>query len=159
MLDLFGVAAPTLEVFFARQDGGTGIKSHTDNANFVQTSHLGIDVPEGECWIKVGDFTHEWANGKVVVMDTSFMHETQNNSTKDRYVLIMRHWHPEMTPLERIATAFLFAASDDPTPAGIKAAQKEAVKRLKAIATVGAGKKKGKGGSAGGGFGGFGKKA
>jgi aspartate beta-hydroxylase len=41
-------------VFFARQTGGTGIKSHTDFVNFIQTSHLGLDVPEGDCWIKVG---------------------------------------------------------------------------------------------------------
>jgi hypothetical protein len=33
---------------------GTGIASHTDYVNFVQTSHLGLDVPEGDCWIKVG---------------------------------------------------------------------------------------------------------
>lgn len=47
------LAAPTLEVFFARQQAGTGIKSHTDYVNFVQTSHLGLDIPKGDCWIKV----------------------------------------------------------------------------------------------------------
>lgn len=47
-------AAPTLEVFFARQPPGTGIKSHTDFVNFIQTTHLGLQVPEGDCWIKVG---------------------------------------------------------------------------------------------------------
>lgn len=46
-------AAPTLEVFFARQPPGTGIKSHTDYVNFVQTSHLGLVIPEGDCWYKV----------------------------------------------------------------------------------------------------------
>ena len=45
-------AAPTLEVFFARQEAGTGIKPHTDYCNFIQTSHLGLHVPEGDCWIK-----------------------------------------------------------------------------------------------------------
>lgn len=29
-------AAPTLEVFFARQTAGTGITSHTDDVNFIQ---------------------------------------------------------------------------------------------------------------------------
>lgn len=46
-------AAPTLEVFFARQPPGTGIKAHTDYVNFVQTTHLGLIVPEGDCWMKV----------------------------------------------------------------------------------------------------------
>ncbi len=32
---------------------GTGIASHTDFVNFVQTSHLGLDIPDGDCWIKV----------------------------------------------------------------------------------------------------------
>ena len=156
---LTDLAAPTLEVFFARQDGKTGIKSHTDNANFVQTSHLGIDVPEGECWIKVGDFTREWRNGKVLVCDTSFMHETENTSDQDRYILILRHWHPELTELERIATLFLFASLDDSTPAGIKAAQKAAAKRLKALAgAAAAGGKNKKGGSGSTGGGGFGKR-
>ena len=44
--------APSLEVFFARQPGGTGIKPHTDNSNFIMTGHLALVVPEGNCWIK-----------------------------------------------------------------------------------------------------------
>lgn len=35
-----------------------------------------------------------WARGRAVTMDTSFMHETLNGTDSDRYVLIMRHWHP-----------------------------------------------------------------
>ena len=171
-------AAPTLEVFFARQTAGTGIASHTDDVNFIQTSHLGLRVPEGDCWMKVGgraprwargragargaaasprfldapaggadavESTHacatqrpgrmpprrrlparapappprpraaprraaprraaprpqcgdgeprKWARGRAITMDTSFMHSTWNGTQEDRYVLIMRHWHP-----------------------------------------------------------------
>ena len=130
---LVDLDAPTLEVFFARQDAKTGIKSHTDNANFIQTTHLGIDVPEGECWIKVGDHTKEWRNGKIIICDTSFMHETENSSEKDRYVLIMRHWHPEVTVIERIANEFLFAALDSGSSDGIAAAQKDATRKIKAM--------------------------
>ena len=122
---------------------------------------MGLDVPEGECWIKVGDHTKQWQNGKIITMDTSFMHETANESKeKDRYVLIMRHWHPELTALERIATMFLFRSLDDSSPEGIKAAQKEASKAMKDLAAAGGAasgkKKKGKGKvtvSTGGGFG------
>ncbi|KAG7666640.1 putative Aspartate beta-hydroxylase domain-containing protein 2 [Nannochloris sp. 'desiccata'] len=160
------VKAPTLEVFFARQQAGTGITSHTDNANFVQTSHLGLDVPEGQAWIKVGEHTKYWQNNKVIVMDTSFMHETKNESPdKDRYVLIMRHWHPDMSVLERIATLFLFRALDDSSGAGIRAAQKEASKEMKSLIGFGGvsggkkgGKKVKKGGAVTSTGGGFGKK-
>jgi aspartate beta-hydroxylase len=130
---IFLSAAPTLEVFFARQDGKTGIKSHTDNANFIQTTHLGIDVPEGECWIKVGEHTREWMNGKIIICDTSFMHETENESENDRYVLIMRHWHPEVTAIEKIANEFLFAALDNGTDTGLVAAQKHALRKIKGL--------------------------
>lgn len=150
---LVDIGAPTLEVFFARQDAKTGIKSHTDNANFIQTTHLGIDVPEGECWIKVGDHTKEWRNGKIIICDTSFMHETENSSDKDRYVLIMRHWHPEVTPLERIANEFLFSALDNGTSEGVVAAQKEAVKKIKTLRSSLKKSKKASRSTSGGGFG------
>lgn len=147
--------APALEVFFARQVAGTGIKSHTDFVNFIQTSHLGLDIPEGDCWIKVGDHMRKWENGKVIICDTSFFHETQNNTDKDRVVLIMRHFHPEVTPLERKALQFLFDCLDDPSPKGVKAAQKKA-DALKAGAKQGSKKRKKK--AVSGGFGGFGAK-
>lgn len=43
---------PSVEVFFARQAPGSGIKPHSDGCNFILTSHLGLDVPEGRCWLK-----------------------------------------------------------------------------------------------------------
>jgi aspartyl/asparaginyl beta-hydroxylase (cupin superfamily) len=33
----------------------SGIKPHSDKNNFIITAHLGLDVPEGDCWIKVSD--------------------------------------------------------------------------------------------------------
>lgn len=149
---LVDINAPTLEVFFARQDAKTGIKSHTDNANFIQTTHLGIDVPEGECWIKVGEHTKEWKNGKIIICDTSFMHETENSSDKDRYVLIMRHWHPEVTAIEKIANEFLFTALDSGSSEGIVTAQKEATRKIKTMHSSMKKSKKARK-SSGGGFG------
>lgn len=152
---LVDIDAPTLEVFFARQDAKTGISSHTDNSNFIQTTHLGVDVPEGECWIKVGEHTHNWMNRKLIICDTSFMHETSNESENDRYVLIMRHWHPEVTEVEKAANQFLFEALDDGTSGGVSVAKKQAQKRLNALLSVRGKKKKGgkRGGTSGGGFG------
>ena len=72
----------------------------------------------------------EWKNGKIIVCDTSFIHETQNNSERPRYVLIMRHWHPEVTALEKIANEFLFDALDDGTSSGLITAQQVAEKKL-----------------------------
>ena len=155
-------AAPTLEVFFARQPAGTGIKSHTDYVNFIQTSHLGLDIPAGDCWFKVGDHVRQWEQGRAVVWDTSFVHETFNGADRDRIVLIMRHWHPEVKPLERRAVGFLFDCLDAPSLEGIRAAQARAQARLGSVAhaggkaakaTKGKGKKRGATGGGGKGFG------
>ncbi|KAI7836855.1 hypothetical protein COHA_009308 [Chlorella ohadii] len=157
--------APTLEVFFARQPPGTGVKRHTDYVNFVQTTHLGLIVPEGDCWMKVGEHVRNWEVGKVMICETSYYHETFNNTSDTRIVLIMRHCHPEVTKVERLAIQFLFDCLDAPTRPGIAAAQAKAQEALAAFSSVaaltagkGKGKKKGGSGgkSGGGGFGGGG---
>lgn len=123
---------PSVEVFFAKQAPNTGIKPHTDNTNFILTSHLGLDVPEGECWMKVGEFKKEWKNGHGMIADTSFVHSTANESeVKTRYVLIIRFWHPQLTTVERCALQFLFDAIADPSELGISAAVQQARSRQK----------------------------
>lgn len=91
---------PSCEVFFAKQGPRSGILPHTDKNNFIITCHLPVDVPEGLCWIKVGDQTHYWKTGEAVVFDTSITHSTRNDADVDRYVLLIRFWHPELTEAE-----------------------------------------------------------
>jgi len=112
---------PSCEVFFAKQAPRSGIKPHSDKNNFIITCHLALDVPEGECWITVGDQKYFWKvcrhtgavpstvcayfasspihrrlqNGKSVVFDTSIMHSTENTSDRVRYVLLIRFWQPD----------------------------------------------------------------
>ena len=38
-----------------------------------------------------------WKQNGVVVFDTSFVHETGNESEEERYVLIIDFWHPDLT--------------------------------------------------------------
>lgn len=45
---------------------------------------------------QVGEHMRRWEAGKVMVCETSFYHETFNNTPETRIVLIMRHWHPEV---------------------------------------------------------------
>ena len=80
--------------------------------------------------MKVGEVTKHWENGVGMCADTSFIHSTRNEShTQDRYVLIVRHWHPELTMDEREGVRFLFEAFDDLTPAGLAAAANRAKTR------------------------------
>ena len=129
-------ATPSVEVFFAKQAPQTGIKPHTDFTNFIMTAHLGLDVPpKPESWMKVGEETQYWENGKGMCADTSFIHSTYNESTTmDRFVLIVRFWHPELTKHERNGVRFLFDAFEDLSPEGLRQAQDNARARTKADA-------------------------
>ena len=73
--------------------------------------------------MKVGEETKCWENGVGLTADTSFVHSTSNDSDDaDRYVLIVRHWHPELTAMERLGVRFLFDAFEDLSPAGLESA-------------------------------------
>jgi hypothetical protein len=87
-------------VCFARQAPGSGVQPHSDGRNFILTSHLGLKVPEG-CWMQVGDERRSWEEGKLTTLDTSFEHSTGNPSEKERHVLIIDYWHPELSEAER----------------------------------------------------------
>jgi aspartyl/asparaginyl beta-hydroxylase (cupin superfamily) len=107
---------PSVEAFFARQAPDTGITLHTDDCNFILTMHLSLDVPDNESWIEVGGERRYWENSKALVFDTSFYHQTMNESkTKTRTVLLIRFWHPMLSVAERDAVSFLFSAIEDPS--------------------------------------------
>jgi aspartate beta-hydroxylase len=106
---------PCVEAFFAKMAAGSDIKPHSDGCNFHLTSHLGLDVPEGECSLKVGDVTREWRNGELLLFDTSILHSAKNEAAVDRYVLMMRLWHPDLAPREIEALQHIFDCLDDPS--------------------------------------------
>jgi aspartyl/asparaginyl beta-hydroxylase (cupin superfamily) len=102
---------PAVEVFFASMQPHTSIQMHTDNTNFVLTSHLALDIPysgENQCRLTVGDQTREWINGQVMLFDTSILHDAVNESDKTRYILMFRVWHPDLTQTERDALQFTY---------------------------------------------------
>jgi aspartyl/asparaginyl beta-hydroxylase (cupin superfamily) len=94
-------------VCFARQAPQSGVKSHSDGRNFILTSHLGLNIPEG-CWIQVGDERRSWTKGKLTTIDTSFTHSTGNPTDDERHVLIIDFWHPELSEAERSALEFIY---------------------------------------------------
>eukprot|EP01039_Chlorochromonas_danica_P001547 gene1547-1685_t len=106
------LAVPACEVFFSKQGPHSGIKPHSDRNNFIITCHLGLDVPEGECSIKVGNEEYFWKNGQAQVFDTSVIHSTENKSDRTRYVLMLRIWHPELSAVEIDAFKFIFGYLD-----------------------------------------------
>jgi aspartyl/asparaginyl beta-hydroxylase (cupin superfamily) len=58
--------------------------------------HFGVDVPE-DCGLTVGGETRTWTEGRCMVFDDSFEHEAWNRDVRDRVVLIVDLWHPDLT--------------------------------------------------------------
>ena len=79
--------------------GGTHIKRHFGPINTRLRCHLPLIVPEG-ARIRIGDEMQEWREGEFLVFDDSFDHEVWNDSDRERIVLIMDFWHPDLTPAE-----------------------------------------------------------
>jgi Aspartyl/Asparaginyl beta-hydroxylase len=46
------------------------------------------------------------------VFDTSIVHQTENTSDRERYVLLVRFWHPDLTEIEREAFNIIFQYLD-----------------------------------------------
>ena len=48
-----------------------------------------LEIPEGDCAIKVGDEVRQWVPGKVVMFDHTVPHETWNLTSKERVLLVI----------------------------------------------------------------------
>jgi aspartate beta-hydroxylase len=68
---------------------------HGSNARLVV--HLPLVIPP-HCAIRVAKETRSWQVGQALVLDDSFEHEAWNNSTQNRFVLMMSVWHPCVVP-------------------------------------------------------------
>lgn len=107
LLRKLGIPLAVRGVCFARQAPGSGVQAHSDGRNFILTSHLGLKVPK-ECWMEVGGERRSWEEGKLLTLDTSFLHSTGNPSQEERHVLIIDFWHPELTEAEKAGLEFVY---------------------------------------------------
>mmetsp|Transcript_52084 Transcript_52084/g.121504 ORF Transcript_52084/g.121504 Transcript_52084/m.121504 type:complete len:407 (-) Transcript_52084:163-1383(-) len=94
-------------VIVARQAPGTGVQPHSDGRNFFLTAHFGLSVPP-DCSITVGGEERPWKEDDCIILDTSFLHETKNESDEDRFVLVVDFWHPDLTIPEREALEWIY---------------------------------------------------
>jgi aspartyl/asparaginyl beta-hydroxylase (cupin superfamily) len=83
-------------VYFSRLAPHTRVAPHCGPTNMRVRAHLGIDIPPN-CGIRVGQTSTTWNDGRCIVFDDSFSHEVWNESERDRIVLVMDLWHPDLT--------------------------------------------------------------
>jgi aspartate beta-hydroxylase len=84
-------------MYFSRMSPGAHVTPHCGPTNVRLRCHLGIDIPDGDCAIRVGTETRRWQNGRCLVFDDSFEHEAWNHTDRPRTVLIVDIWHPDLT--------------------------------------------------------------
>ena len=75
---------------FNRQRPNSGIPLHSDGNNMWLTCQMGISVPSDpkQAWIRVGPETRHWENGQCLLYDTTYEHETFNESLEEERVVL-----------------------------------------------------------------------
>lgn len=105
------IGARTPAVLFSRLEAGAHIPPHCGMLNCRLICHLPVIVPKG-CWLRVGNETREWEEGKLLIFDDSMEHEAKNGSGELRIILLFDIWRPELTATERDAISAIFDAID-----------------------------------------------
>lgn len=74
---------------FSIIEGGKHIPPHYGFFKSVLRYHLGMIIPEGECYILVKGEKYSWKEGEDVLFDDTFKHEVWNNTDGQRVVLFI----------------------------------------------------------------------
>lgn len=101
----------TPSVLFSRLLPGAHIPPHRGMLNSRLICHLPLIVPSG-CWLRVGNETREWEQGRTLIFDDSIEHEARNPSGETRIILLFDIWRPELGEAERDGISAIFNAID-----------------------------------------------
>lgn len=101
----------TPAVLFSRLLPGAHIPPHHGMLNSRLICHLPLIVPPGG-WLRVGNETREWEQGKLLIFDDSLEHEAKNPSRETRIILLFDVWKPELSEEERAVVSNIFDAID-----------------------------------------------
>lgn len=99
----------TPNVHFSLLRPGTRIPPHAGMLNTRLICHLPLLVPPA-CGLRVGGEVRHWR--EPLIFDDSIVHEAWNDSGELRAILLFDIWRPELSAVERRATAALFQAID-----------------------------------------------
>lgn len=106
-LPMSRISGQTPSVLFSRLTPGAHIPPHSGMLNCRLIGHLPLIVPDG-CWLRVGNETRAWEEGKLLIFDDSIQHEARNESSETRIVLLFDIWRPELEPDEQEGISAIF---------------------------------------------------
>ena len=105
------IGSRTPAALFSRLEAGAHIPPHSGMLNCRLICHLPLIVPKG-CWLRVGNETREWEEGKLLIFDDSVEHEAKNPTGELRIILLFDIWKPELGEDERAGISAIFDAID-----------------------------------------------
>lgn len=108
---LSDIGSRTPAVLFSRLEPGAHIPPHSGMLNCRLICHLPLIVPNG-CWLRVGNETREWEEGKLLIFDDSIEHEAKNPSGELRIILLFDIWRTEIGEEERSGISAIFESID-----------------------------------------------
>ena len=111
-IPLTHIGRRTPAALFSRLEPGAHIPPHHGMLNCRLICHLPLIVPDG-CWLRVGNETRLWEEGKLLIFDDSIVHEAMNPSAELRIILLFDIWRPELGPAEQASISSIFEAIDD----------------------------------------------
>lgn len=76
-------------VAFSVLQPGTRIRPHQGKPGPYLRCHLALEVPEGDCAIRVAGTTRGWQAGRALVLDDRLEHEAWNLAGARRVVLLL----------------------------------------------------------------------
>jgi beta-hydroxylase len=74
---------------FSRLQPNTILKPHSGYMGNFLRAHLALEVPEGDCALKVQNTIMPWQEGKMIVFDDRLEHSAWNKTNKERVVLLV----------------------------------------------------------------------
>lgn len=105
------IGTRTPSVLFSLLRPGARIPPHNGMLNSRLICHLPLLVPPGG-WLRVGNETRAWEEGRLLVFDDSIEHEAANPSAELRVILLFDIWRPELDEAERRGVSAVFEAID-----------------------------------------------
>lgn len=86
--------------FYSTMSPQASIAPHYGACNLKLRCHFPLFVPE-EAYLSVAGDARPWEEGKMVVFDDAYEHEAANLSLdKERVIILIDIWHPELVPGE-----------------------------------------------------------
>ncbi len=74
---------------FSILNPGTIIYPHEGYSDQLLRCHLGIEVPEGDCFLLVDSIEKRWKEGEAFIFDDTFEHQTWNITEEKRIIMLL----------------------------------------------------------------------